>query len=99
ERGHDNLLAAGVQVIENTEKDLLCFYLSGEKLDVVNQQHVNQLIEVHKIIDRTVLYGINVLLDKFFGLYIQHHFVRKIGLDRGADRLDQVRLPQARLPI
>ncbi len=64
--GQDNLLVRFVQRVERVEKFLLDALLAGEKLDVVNQQHVRLAIFFAECGELVVLKGVNVFVGEFF---------------------------------
>ena len=52
---------------ENMEENVLRFMLIGEKLDVIYNEDINELIKMHKVIYRVVFQCIDELVGKFFG--------------------------------
>ncbi len=59
-----------VQVVEDGKKGILCFGGAGKKLDIVNDQYINQLVKVDKIINIFPPGAVNKLVDKLFRTYI-----------------------------
>ena len=65
--GQHDLLVRLVQRIERVEKFLLNAFLAGEKLDVVNQQHVGLAVFFAEFGELVVLDAVNVFVREFFG--------------------------------
>ena len=53
-----------MHVIENLKKDILGFFLATERLHIIHDQNIDQLVEMHKVILGVVANGINELLRK-----------------------------------
>src|SRR5579862_3238700 len=83
-----------MEVIEDREKGVLGFLGTVEELDVIDDQHVDQLIEMDEIIDRIVLGMIDKLVDELLRADVKDHFILVETLDLIADGLREMRLPQ-----
>jgi hypothetical protein len=62
-----------MQMIENRKQCILRFFCFIEKLNIIDDQHINQLIKMNKIIDGVVAAVIHELVDEFFRAHIQHY--------------------------
>ncbi len=90
--GDDDLTVGVMQRIEGVEELLLGALFSGEKLDVIDQQHVDAaeaIAETHHLV---VLDGVDHLVGEFFGGEIDDGAVRLTQLDLMANRLHQMGL-------
>src|SRR5690606_16604257 len=56
--GHDDLFARLVQLVKNMEKHLLCFFTTGKKLDVIENEQVDLEIEILEVLQLMVLQGV-----------------------------------------
>ncbi len=94
--GQNDLLVTFVQRVECVEKFFLNAFLAGEKLDVVNEEHVGLAVFLAELGELVVLDAVNVFVGEFLG--------RKVG-DRApflfaecrnllADGVKQMRLSQ-----
>ena len=72
------------------EECILCFVLAGEELNIINDQYVYHLIEVHKIIGVVILDGINELYSEFFGSNVQYGLAREFFFNFNSNGLGQV---------
>ena len=98
-RREDQLLARQVQVVEDVEEDVLRTRLSGQLLDVVDDEHVDHLIEVDEIGNFAAFVRRLELGLEFVHRHVEHlqlgmtlqHFV--------ADRLCDVGLSQSRIAV
>src|ERR1017187_9268496 len=77
-------------MIKDVEEGILCLVLAGKELNVVNNQHIYHLIEMHKVIGIVVFYGIDKLYREFFRGNIQNGFAWKLFLDLDADCLGKM---------
>ena len=101
--GRENqLLAALVQVVEDVEEGALRAFLLGEILHVIDDQHVDELVEAQEIghliavvraLGRTG--GVHVLVLEGVRTDIEHHFLGEARLDSDADGLGQVGLAES----
>src|SRR5664279_863501 len=64
-----------MQVIEYGEKGILRFFCSVEKLHIINNQHIDQLIKMDKVIDGIIAAVIDKLVYEFLRAHIQNHFI------------------------
>ena len=88
-----------VQVVENLEEHFLRAGFSCEKLDVVDDEQVNHLVEMDEVDAVVVFGGCEILIVKLFCLYIQH---REVGVEVfgfKADGVAEVGFAQARPAI
>jgi hypothetical protein len=63
----DQLLTALVKMIENREECILRFFCPVKKLNIINDQYIDELVKMYEIIDRIVAAMIYELIDEFFG--------------------------------
>ena len=70
-----------------------------KKLHIVDDQHIDELVEMNKVVDGIVAAMVDKLVDKFFGAYVQNHFAGLASLYFVADGLCQVRFTQAHAAI
>src|SRR5574343_682053 len=82
-------------MIEDGKKCILTFFCTAEELNIVNNQYINQLIEMNKIIDCIVTAMINKLINKFFTAHIQNHFGWMQSFHFSSDGLCKVGLTQS----
>ena len=68
----DHLFAILVQVIKDVKKDVLGTGFSREELHVVNDQNIDQLVKVNKVVSRILFDRLNVLLCKLLGRNIEY---------------------------
>src|SRR3984885_620428 len=83
------------QRIEGVEKLLLRMLLTGEELDVVDQQRMQRAVRGFEIVDAVVLQGPNHVADETLGMYIRHARVLVALRDHVADGMHRGVLPQA----
>ena len=88
-----------MQVVEDVEKGVLRLGHAGKLLCVINDEHINSLIEIDEVIDRIIAHRVRVLHLEEVGRHIQHPFLRIQFLDLGTDGIDQVRLSHTRCAI
>src|ERR1019366_6495295 len=91
----NNLLVRFVQRVERVKKFLLNALLAGEKLDVVNQQHVRLPVFFAESDELVVLNRVNVFVREFFGRNIGDARVLFAAGLMLADGVQQMRLAQA----
>ena len=84
-----------MKLIKNVKEDLLCFLPVGEELNVINDQHINILVEVDKIADYTILDGVYDIIGKFLSGHIPDGTARLPVFDLVADRLCKMGLAQS----
>src|SRR5690606_32933110 len=90
-----DLLAALVQMIENGKEYILCFLCGYKQMDIIEDQHINQLVKMNEVVDLIIPGMIDKLVDEFLGAYIQHSLIRVQAAHLIADCLYQVRLAPA----
>ena len=64
-----------MQVVEDREQRILRLFRPVEELDVVYDQHINELIKMDEVIDRIVPGMILELVDEFLGTHVQHDLI------------------------
>ena len=70
--------SVGFQKFKNMEENFLGFGAIGQKLNVVDDQYIHQLIKVDQIVDGIVLDGLDDLVGKFFDAYIEYRLIGAI---------------------
>ena len=93
--GEHDLLVRLVQRVEGVEKFLLNALLAGQKLDVVNQQHVGLPVFLAEPGELVVLDAVNVFVGEFFGRDIGDARAFLVAGDVLADGVQQMGLAQA----
>lgn len=97
---HDNLLLQLVQMVEYLEESFLCLRLvAGNKLDIVNDEHIHRLIKPVEIIEVVALDSLHVLLVEGVSADINDDLVGEIDLGLNTDSVDQVRLAQSNIGV
>ena len=91
---NDDLLARAVQGVERVEKLFLRGIAAGDKLNIVQHQHIDVAETVAKFHVFVVLDGGDQLVGKHFAGQVEHTHVRKMFLNEMADGVHQVRLSQ-----
>ena len=71
--------------VEQLEENILRFEFVGQVVNVIHDEHVDHLIEMHKIVGGIIFYRINELIQKFRCLNVQNGFIGKIFLDFDSD--------------
>ena len=98
--GHDNLLLELVQMVENLEESLLGFGLvAGYELDVVDDEHVNSLVEPVEVVEVVALHGLHILLVEGVGADVDDDFVGEVDFGLDADGVDQVGFAEAHFGV
>ena len=92
--GEDHLLAAFEKGIEGVEELLLGALLTGEELDVVDQQCVHRAVEALEFVDGVELQGLHHVRDETFRMQVDHLGVRVLLQQVVAHRMHQVGLAQ-----
>ena len=95
----DELFTVLMQVVEDVEERVLRLRYPRKFLYVVNDEHVNGLVEVDEVIDRIVAHRVGILHLKQMGGHVEHPLIRIQFFDFGADGVHQMRLAHARCPI
>lgn len=89
------MFAVLVELVEDMEEDFLGFLFIGQKLDVIDNEDVNHLVEVDKVIDGIILDGMDDLVREFFGGNEKHGFVGEFLYHFIPDGLGQVGLSES----
>jgi hypothetical protein len=97
--GQHDLFVSFVQRVERVEKFLLNPFLAGEKLDVVNQQHVGLAVFFAELGQLVVLDGVNVFVGEFLGRQIGDAGAFLVAGDVLADGVQQMGLAQAHAAV
>jgi hypothetical protein len=61
-----------MQVVEDVKKDILGLFFSAEKLNVIDDEDVNHLVKVTKVIHGVIPDGINELVCELLGAHVQN---------------------------
>ena len=88
-----------MQMIEYRKEGILRFLRPVEKLNIIQDQHINHLIKMDEIIDGIVPAMILKLVDELLGTHIQHHLVGMQTLYFIAYRLRKVCFSQSNTTI
>src|SRR5436189_3805107 len=67
-----------MEVIKNSKQRILRFFSLIEKLNIINDQHIDQLIKMNKIIYSIVAAVIHELIDELFRTHIKDNPVGMI---------------------
>ena len=86
-------------MVEDVEEGILCARLSGQLLDIVDDQYIDHLVEVDEIGDLTTLVGSLELGLEFVHRNVEHIELRMALTNLVADGLYDVRLTQSRITI
>ena len=97
--GQNNLLADTEQVIEDMEESIECFWRIHPLLNIIDNEHVDTLIEVDKIVRGILTYRIGELYLEQTGTDIQHALVRIKLAALQSDGIDQVGFTTTRWTI
>ena len=54
-----------MQVVKNREEGILWFFCPVEKLHIINDKHIDQLVKVDEVVDGIVAAMVNKLIDEF----------------------------------
>src|SRR6056297_525294 len=93
--GENDLLPALVQGVEDVEEFFLRLLLAAEKLDVVDDQHVDLAVEHRKLADAVPLNRLHKLGGEPLAGHVQDGIVARLGLHVVAHGLNQVRFAEA----
>src|SRR5690606_39814305 len=88
-----------MEVIEYMKEDILCLFFTSEIMNIIHNDYIHRLIEVHEIVNIAVLQGVYKLLAKLLAGYIDNQFIREILFYLVTDGLHKVRLPQTHSSI
>ncbi len=97
--GEDDLFVRLVQRVERVEKFLLDALLAGEKLDVINQQHVGLAVFFAEADELVVLDAVNVFVGEFLGGDVGNARAFLVPDDMLADGVEQMRLAQTNAAV
>ena len=78
-------------MIEDGKESILRTFSLCKKLYVVENQHIDQLIEMNKVVNGIIAAMIHELINKFLRAHIQNHFIRMQTFYFITDGLCQVR--------
>ena len=73
--GHDNLLAVPPEVVEDVEESILSSRHTCQLLHVIHDEHIDALVEVHKVVEHIVLPGIGELHHEEMCAQVKHSLV------------------------
>ena len=96
---HDDLAAGLVERVEGVEELLLDPLLVLEELDVVDQQHVVGAVALLEALDPLVAQRVDEVVHERLRGDVAHGHVRRVRADVVRDRVQQVRLPEAGVPV
>ena len=96
---HLDVYKRQVQQIADIEKSVLRLLLTRQFLNIVDNQHVEHLVEVDEIIDLTRPHRIGKLGLEFVHRHIEYLHRRTALFRFHADRLRDMRLAKPRIPI
>ncbi len=77
------------------EKRILCCRFACQFMDIIQNQHINQLIKMQEVIDFIFPHGFRKLGLEQIGRYIQDHLFRKILFHFQTNSLSQVSFSQS----
>ena len=86
-------------MVEDVEERPLRTLLANPLLDIVNDQQVDGLVEVYKIVERIFPHGVCILQFEESGADIEHALLRINLLYTVTDGIDQVRLTASRRSV
>lgn len=98
-RGEDQLLARQLEVVEDVEEGILRAGLSRQLLDVVDNQHVDHLVEVDEVGNLAVLVCRLELCLELVHRDVEHLQLGVALAHLVADRLHDVGLAESRVPV
>src|SRR5688572_30188809 len=64
-----------VQVIENSEECVLGFFGFAEKLDIIYNKDIDELVKVDEVVDRIIAAMIHELVDEFLRAHVKYHLI------------------------
>ncbi len=86
-------------MIENMKESFLSFLFSGKFMHIIQNQNVNHLIKMEKIVPVIVSGCFRKLCLKFICIYIQHHLVGHVLFHFNTDCLRQMGFAQSRISV
>ena len=81
------------------EEGVLCLLHTNKLLNIVNDEHINALIEIDKVVNRILAHRVSILHLKEVCRYIQHALLGVEFLDFQANSIRQVSLTHTRCTI
>lgn len=66
-----------MEVVENMEEDILGLFFASEVVDVVDDQNVDHLVEVDKVVLVVILDRVDKLVDELIGGHVKHRLFRE----------------------
>lgn len=87
-----------MQMIEDMEECVLCLCETCKLLNIINNEHINALVEVYEVISRIVSYRVCVLNLKQMSRYVQYPFFGVKFFDFCSDSIGQMSLPTPEAP-
>ena len=87
----DDALAVAEEVVEDVEERVLRSGFVFPLLNIIDNQHVNGLIEQDEVVDSVAPYGVGVLYFEEPCTYLKHPFLWICLLDMHANSVDEVR--------
>ena len=88
--GHNDLAPAVAQLVEHLEKLRLCLQLSGEELNIVDEQYVNSIIFFTELIRIFFADGTDEFVREIHAGDIEHALIGMICEDLMTDRVHQM---------
>ena len=92
----NNLLAQTEQVVEDMEERVKRLRCCSPLLDIINNEHINRLIELDEFVYLILTYSIRKLHLEQTGRHIEHTLLRIHLLTTHANSINQVRLTTTR---
>ena len=88
-----------MQVVEDMEEDILCLFFSGKVMDIIDDQHIDHLVEMDEIVLVVVPYRVDELVDELVGGDIKTVFSGKLVFHLESDGMGQMGFPKARIAV
>ena len=88
-----------MQMVEDVKKHLLRFLFSSKLMNVVDNQKIDHLVEVQKVVRRVAFYGIDKLGLELIGINVKNNFFGIFLFYFNTDGLSQMGFTQARIAI
>src|ERR1051326_4298883 len=86
-------------MVEYVEENILSFFFSREEMHIVNDEHINHLVKIYKIICVIILNGVNELICETLRRNIQNSFTRKFFLNLNSNCMSKVSFTQTNATI
>ena len=97
--GHDDSPIVAEEVVEDVEECLLCALLANPLLNIVDDEQVDGLVEMHKVVERVLAYRVGVLQFEEAGADIEHALLRIDLLHTIADGINKMCLSTSRRSV